>query len=205
MAEKTERMIPLYFIGIHYHPTKSLTFNVKSRIYQPERDEKGHLKIGGVMMVNEHDAKAIIDKSRVYRRNEGFFETFTLDAQIGAQVRKLAEQGRAKSVSARMTLEQALALAGQPSKEAVVAEMSISELEAALEAKRASADLAVSYIPVSDADVADAKSKPQLVAEPAEDNSDKPVEKETESPKNKPGRPPRDKELVDEIIAPKGK
>lgn len=202
MADKTEKMVPLYFIGVHYHPTKALTFTIKNRVYQPELDEKGQLKLGGVMMVNEHDAKAVIDKSRVYRRNVGFFETFTLDAQIGAQVKRLAEQGKAQPVPARTSLAQALALAGQASKEEVVAEMSVAELEAALAAKLAKTtnDALVSYTPVTEEQVAEAVDKP------VEKISDEPVEKDKEKeekPKGKPGRPPRDSEVVDEIIAKK--
>jgi len=185
MADKDNAvMIPMYFIGVHYPPTKSLTYNVKGHIYQPQTKD-GKIVVGGLMQVNEHDVKALKDKSLVYKRGEGFFETFTTDPNIAAAVRTRYENGVLVGVSARMTLAQANALlTPEENKQAIIESLTTDELKAQLN-KLLGGD------PNSFIDSKD---------ESVDKQPEKQVEEKVSAPKNGKRKPATDGEVVDELL-----
>jgi hypothetical protein len=167
----------LYFIGVHYPINKHLSYNVKGRAYTPEYSN-GKLVVGGIMKVAPQDVKVIIDKSRIFKRNQGFFETFTTDPQIAAAVKQRFDEGKTVSVSARMTVQQASQLVGvTASKEDVLNEMTVSDLQAEIERRLGNAE---DKVKVSDDNTVD-KQPEKKVETPVKPTGNKRKQQETKT------------------------
>ena len=177
MADNKE-LVPVYFIGVHYPPTKNLFYTRHQRVYRPQM-VGGKLVVGGVMQVDPADVREIIKKSQVFQRNKGFFETFTTDPAIAAAVRTKYEQGQIVNISSRLSLEQASALLSpEENKKAVVEGMTVAELEAVIAQKLGEKT---------------ADKQPEKIVEEKPVVAEKPVAK----PK---GKASKDSEVVDELL-----
>lgn len=141
MPQSKSRMHTLYFIGTHLLRNKKTkpVFTVKNTTYPP-KDEFGQvaaLGVGDPLQVPEADVQALLNKGRTYIRPKGWVESFTLDPNIAASVKARWEQGQESYVSKSMSMEDALALmTPEEMNERVLSNLSLSELEAAVEARR---------------------------------------------------------------------